>query len=193
MSQKILGVDIFRVTTTQLHELGLEVKDIKGGEGVLTVQEFLAPQTTGVYAPFTTRRVFDSHGIYRYVRASGANIGAGDGVQADLAASDLVVPHHVIETSAANNVLQGVAMAAIPLNSFGWIQIHGKHFDVNVPDAVADDAWLDTAAGGAFAVAAVLSDAQLQSWLTGVVLRKIADASSLFPGVVDRGICMLRS
>lgn len=193
MSEKLLGIDLFRVTTVPLHELGLEVTDVKGGQGAFTIQLFLAPQTSGVYAPVTERKVFDPHGKYRYVRASGANIAAGDGVQADLTAADVDVPHAVIECSAANNVCQGVAMAAIPSGSFGFIQIHGKHYDVNVPDAVADDAWLDTAAGGVFAAAAALSDAQLQSWLTGVVLRKISDASTVFAGTVDRGICMIRS
>jgi hypothetical protein len=194
MGAKILGVDIFRVTAAPIHELGLEVTDIKGGQGVLTITEFLHPPVgAGIYQKFQTTRVFDPHGVYRYVRANAANVDAGDGVMADLAALDIDVPHAVIQTAAANAVLQGVTMAAIPSGSFGWIQVKGKHFDVNVPDAVADDAWLDTAAGGAFAAAGALSDAQLQSWLTGVTVVKIADRSTLFPGAVNRGICYLRS
>lgn len=196
MSQKLLGSDLFRVTTTPIAELGQAISDIVGGEGVLTINEFLHPRTAGEgggYGFKTTRRVFDSHGEYRYVRAGAGGLTAGSAAIADVAASDVLVPHQLILSGGANAVVEGIPMVAIPANSFGWVQTKGKHFDVNVADAVADDAWLDTAAAGAFVVAAVLSDAQLQSWLTGCTLRKIADASSLLPGVVNRGICMIRS
>jgi hypothetical protein len=196
VSLKLLGNDLFRVTTSPIAELGMEITDIKGGEGVLTISEFLFPRTAGEgggYGKFTSTRVFDPHGTYRYVKANGANILAGDGVRADVAAADVSVPHFVLETSAANQICEGVTMAAIPLNSFGWIQTKGKHFNVQVADAVADDADLDTGANGVFTVAAALSLAQVNSWLSGVKLVKIADTSSLITGVVDRGICMLRS
>jgi hypothetical protein len=196
MSQKLLGSDLFRVTTTPIAELGQAISDIVGGEGVLTINEFLHPRTVGEgggYGFKTTRRVFDPHGEYRYVRGGTGGLAAGNAAIAEVAAADVLVPHQLIHSGGANAVVEGVPMVAIPAGSFGWIQTKGKHFDVNIADAVADDAWLDTAAAGAFAVAAALSDAQLQSWLTGCVLRKIADASSLFPGTVNRGICMIRS
>lgn len=194
MSQKILGIDLFRVTPTPIHELGMEATDIKGGEGVLTIFEFLHPPVgAGAYQRFTSTRVFDPHGVYRYVRANAANILRGDGVQRDVTASEVTIPHNVVEVGAANQIVEGVTMEAIPNTQFGWIQVRGKHFDVNVADAVADDADLDTAANGSFVVAAALSLAQVNSWLSGVKLVKIADRSTLFPGAVDRGICMLRS
>lgn len=185
MSLKLLGVDVFRVDVNQQNELGIRGADIRGGQGVISFKE--------VIDGAVQFRVFDSDAEFRYVRANAANIAAGDGVKADLTAADVDVPYAVIEVAAANEICQGIAMSAIPINQFGWIQICGKHFDVNVADAVADDADLDTAAGGSFVVAAALSLAQVNSWLSGVKVIKIADASSLRPGVVNKGICYLRS
>jgi hypothetical protein len=185
MSLKMLGIDLFRVDTVAQHELGLEVEDPRGGQGVISFKEVI----DGVLQ----FKIYDPGGRWRYVRANGANIAAGDAVQADLTASDSDVPFAVIETSAANQIIQGITMSAIPLNSFGWIQTHGKHYDVNVADAVADDVDLDTAAGGSLVVAAALSLAQVNSWLSGVKVIKIADASSVRTGIVNKGICFLRS
>ena len=185
MAHQMLGIDIFRVDAVPAHPLGLEATDIRGGQGVFSFKEFIDGATQF--------RVFDSGGIFKYVRANAANVGQGDAVIADLAASDADVPHAVIECSAANQIIQGITLSPIPITQFGWVQIHGKHFDVNVADAVADDADLDTGAGGALVVAAALSLAQVNSWLSGVKAIKIADASSLRPGVVNKGICMLRS
>ena len=182
---KLLGVDIFRVDLTPQAELGCLGQDIRGGQGVFSFKEFIDGATQF--------RVFDPSGVWKYVKANAANIGAGDGVMADLAAPDVEVPHSVIETTGVNVICQGVTMAVMPTQTFGWVQVRGKHFDVNVSDGVADDADLDTGAGGQFQAAAALSLAQINSWLSGVKLIKIADASSLRAGVVNKGICYLGS
>lgn len=196
MSVKLLGNDLFRVTATPIAELGQEIHDVKGGEGVLTIGEFLYPRTAGEgggYGKFTSVRVFDPHGTYRYVRAGAGNLAAGTACQADVAAADVVVPHQLIVTTGANGIVEGVPLVLIPANFYGWVQTKGKHFDVAVADAVADDAFLDTAAAGGWTAAAADSLAQMRSLIQGVSLRKIADRSSLVAGAVDRGICQLRS
>jgi hypothetical protein len=191
MSIKVLGVNVFQVDTEQKHELGVETGDVKGGEGILSFTDFLPVQSaTGGLSQVTTRRIYDPHGKYRYVKAVGANIAAGDAVASDRTVGDISVPHHVIETATEAN-LEGIAMAAIPLNSFGWIQVRGKHFDANVLDAVADDAYLEGAAGGTL-IAATNDVAYLQTTVHGVSVRKICDASVL-GGAVDKGVVEIRS
>lgn len=182
MSFKLLGIDLTEVSTTQKHELGLVVQDVKGGEGVITFKE--------VIDGATQIRRFDSSGQFRYVKASGANIAAGDAVTSDRAAADVSVPYHVIET-AAEAVIEGIAMAAIPSGSFGWIQINGRHYEANVLDAVADDTFLESAAGGTL-VAATVDAAFLGLTVHGCSVRKVADASVL-GGAADKGIVEIRS
>lgn len=190
MPHKLLGVDVFQVDSVQKHELGIKATDVKGGEGTVTIQEFLHPNTSGVYIAKTSRRVYDASGVYRYVKAVGANIAAGDAVTSDRTAGDVSVPFHVIET-AGEAVVEGIAMAAIPNGSFGWIQTEGRHYEANVLDAVADDTFLESAAGGSL-VAATNDVALLQAVAHGCSLRKICDASVL-GGAADKGVVEIRS
>ncbi len=190
MSIKLLGVNIFQVDTVQKHELGLEVDDVKGGEGILSFTELLPVQSAaGGLATTTTRRIFDPHGRYRYVKGGTGGVLEGNPVGLETGATDTIVPHQVIHLT-AEGVIQGVPMAAIPANSFGWIQVHGKHFNVNVLDAVADDVALEPGAGPSF-IAATLDIGHYAATHGSVVIRKIADASSL-GGAADRGICFIR-
>lgn len=182
MSMKTLGIDLFRVDTVPQHELGLKVSDIRGGEGIISFKE--------VIDGTTQFRRFDPHGEYKYVKAVGANIAAGDAVTSDRTVGEISIPYHVIET-AAEAVIEGIAVVAIASGSFGWIQTNGRHYEANVLDAVADDAFLESAAGGSLVVA-TNDVAYLQVTVHGCCVRKICDASVL-GGATDKGVVEIRS
>lgn len=192
MPKKVFGVNVFRTSTTQEHELGVECEDVKGGEGIISFTELLPVQSaTGGLALTTTRKIYDPHGCYRYVKAVGANISSGDAVKSDRTVGDINIPHHVIETTSEADI-EGIAMATVANGDFFWIQVRGKHFDANVADAVADDAYLEGAANGTL-IAATNDVAYLQVTVHGISVRKICDASVLIPGVVDKGVVEIRS
>lgn len=196
MSRKLLGIDPFRVTTTQEHELGVEAEDVKGGEGILSFSEFLPVQSaTGGLAKVTTPKFYDPHGIYRYVQAGTGGLAAGVAAGIETGATDLALPHVLINMTAEGQI-NGVPLAAIPALSFGWVQIHGKHYNLAVADAVADDAFLEPGAGPSL-VLAVLDIAHYAAAYGGLAIRKIVDQTTLFTavgltGVADRGIGYIR-
>jgi len=181
MSEKLLGIDLFRVDTVPQHELGLQVRDVRGGEGQFSFKE--------VIDGATTFRRFDPAGEYRYIKAGTGGVLEGVGVTLETGAGDVTVPYQVINMT-AEGVIEGVPLAAIPANSFGWIQINGRHYNLNVLDAVADDALLEPGAGPSL-IAATLDIAHYAATLGGVSIRKICDASSL-GGSANRGVGSIR-
>lgn len=196
MSIKKFGVSIFQVDTVQQHELGQETDDVKGGEGILSFSEFLPVQSaTGGLAKITTPKFFDPHGRYRYVQAGTGGLAVGVAAGIETGATDLALPHVLINMT-AEGVIQGVPIIAIPALSFGWVQVHGKHYNLAVADAVADDVALEPAAGPAL-IAATLDIAHYAASHGGVAIRKIVDQTTLFTavgltGVADRGIGFIR-
>jgi hypothetical protein len=117
MSNKLLGVDIFRVDTVAQHELGMIVSDVRGGTGgPITIKQFIDD-------PVPIIKEYSPDGEYRYVRANSA-VAIGDSVKIDGTATD--EPGAVIPTSAITDALEGIAIIAIPNNSFGWIQVRGR-------------------------------------------------------------------
>lgn len=181
MSVKVLGVDITRVDTVAQHELGIEVDDPRGGEGVLSFKE--------VIDGATQRRLFDAGATYRYVKAGTGGVAEGVAVTFETGASDATVPYQVINMT-AEGCIEGVPMAAIPANSFGWIIVHGRHYNCNVLDAVADDVLLEPGAGPSL-IAATLDIAHYAAATGGVSIRKVCDASTL-GGLANRGVCSIR-
>ena len=196
MSRKLLGINVFQVDTVQQHELGVETEDVKGGEGILSFSEFLPVQSaTGGLAKVTTPKFYDPHGVYRYVKAGTGGLAIGVAAGIETGATDLALPHVLINMT-AEGVIQGVPITTIPVNSFGWVQIHGKHYDLSVADAVADDVALEPAAGPSL-VLAVLDIAHYAAAYGGLAIRKIVDQTTLFTavgltGVADRGIGYIR-
>ena len=196
MSKKVFGVNVFQVDTEQKHELGMEAEDVKGGEGILSFSELLPVQSaTGGLAKITTARFFDAHGVYRYVKAGTGGLAVGVGAGIETGATDLALPHQLINMT-AEGVIQGVPIIAIPANSFGWVQIHGKHYDLAVADAVADDVALEPAAGPTL-IAATLDIGHYAATHGSLVIRKICDQTALFTavgitGVADRGVGFIR-
>lgn len=193
---KKFGVSVFQVDTVQQHELGQETDDAKGGEGILSFSELLPVQSaTGGLAKITTPRFFDPHGRYRYVQAGTGGLAVGVAAGIETGATDLALPHVLINMT-AEGPIQGVPIVAIPALSFGWVQVHGKHYNLAVADAVADDAFLEPAAGPSL-VLAVLDIGHYAAAYGGLAIRKIVDQTTLFTavgltGVADRGIGFIR-
>jgi hypothetical protein len=181
MSHKLLGIDIFRVDTVQQHELGMQVLDVRGGEGFFIFKE--------VIDGTTQFRRFDPAGEYRYVKFGTGGVLEGVAVTAETGATDTIMPYQVINMT-AEGVIEGVPIATGLVNQFGWIQINGKHYNLNVLDAVADDAVLEPGAGPSL-IAATLDIAYFGASLGGVSIRKICDASSL-GGAANRGVGSIR-
>lgn len=196
MGVKILGVNVFQVDTTPQHELGQEAEDVKGGEGILSFSEFLPVQSAGGgLAKVTTPKFYDAHGVYRYVQAGTGGLAVGVAAGIETGATDLALPHVLINMT-AEGVIHGVPIVAIPALSFGWVQIHGKHYNLAVADAVADDVALEPAAGPTL-IAATLDIAHYAATHGSLAIRKIVDQTTLFTavgltGVADRGIGYIR-
>lgn len=196
MSIKMLGVNVFQVDTVQQHELGQEAEDVKGGEGILSFSDFLPVQSaTGGLAKSTTNRFYDPHGIYRYVRAGTGGLAVGVAAGIETGATEARMPHQLINMT-AEGVIHGVPIIAIPAASFGWVQIHGKHYNLAVADAVADDVALEPGAGPAL-IAATLDIAHYAATHGSIAIRKICDQTALFTefgltGTADRGVGFIR-
>lgn len=204
MANKILGVDIFRVTALPEHELGILAENPKGGTGVIQFNEQLPVQSaTGGIAPVTTTRRYDPGGIYKYVQANGSIV-AGDGVKQDAtfgAGTPALVEQRdatVIQIAASGDNLEGIAMADMnnTLLKFGWIQIEGKHFFANVADAVVDGSVLVGAAAGAMvASAGVATAAEAVAIAGGRSAKKVADATEVTggTGLTNKGVVRIRA
>lgn len=120
MSRKMLGIDIYRVSTVAQHELGLIVEDVRGKAGDVTFTEFLVP---GTGSPKVTTRRYSPDGEYKYVRAT-ALVGNGDAVKVDVTATD--EPAGVTPVVAITDAVDGIAIVNIPSGSFGFIQVRGR-------------------------------------------------------------------
>lgn len=178
---KLLGIDVYAVDTVPKHELGMEVSDVRGGEGFFSYKE--------VIDGTTFFRRFDPAGTYRYVKAGTGGVLEGVGVTLETGATDVTVPYQVINMT-AEGVIEGVPMATALVNQYLWIQINGRHYNLNVLDAVADDAVLEPGAGPSL-IAATLDLAHYAATLGGVSIRKVCDASSL-GGAANRGVGSIR-
>lgn len=203
MAQKVLGVNIFRTSALAEHELGVIAENPSGGSGVFQFNDLLPQSGASVTGPafVTTTRRFDPGGIYKYVQANGTIV-AGDGVKQDAtfgAGTPALVEQRestVIQVTAATDNIEGVAMAAMNTTTakFGWIQIEGKHFFANVPDAVADGAVLTGAAAGAFAAnTGIAADGIAIAGGRGV--KKVADATEVTggTGLTNKGVVRIRA
>lgn len=133
MSIKKLGIDLARAcSTTQLHELGMEVTDPRGGEQDLTYTQYL----NGVGTAITVRKKFAPNACYRYVKFLGT-VTAGDACRKDVTATAAIRDATAIRTSAADQVLEGIAVLSAISGQFGWLQFKGRFYDANVADASA--------------------------------------------------------
>jgi hypothetical protein len=163
MSVKILGIDIFRVDTVAQHELGLIVDDVRGGQGgPITIKQFIDD-------PLPIIKEFSPDGKYKYVRASTA-ITIGDSVRIDTGATD--EPGACAPVTATDQPIEGVAVIAIPLNSFGFIQVGGR-----VPSQAAGTATAALRYGAKMAAAGAASDMKGSSTTGNMATLSSADAT----------------
>lgn len=193
MSHKILGVDLFRVSTTQKNELGIVVQDVRGGQGILTFTELLpATGASGGLTQVTTTRRYDPEGLYKYIFAS-AGITEGNAVQLNIAATPITRHADVIHTTAVDQIIEGVAIVTIPIGQFGWVQVGGLHYQVNALDTVANGASLTTSAvaGQLIDAGAVPTALNVLQIAMGRRIRKTAAASSI-GGLVNRALCLIK-
>jgi hypothetical protein len=132
---KLLGLDLFIASTTQKNELGIIVEDTRGGEQTFTFNDILPVEsaTGGIAASPTTRR-FDGGGIYKYCQLNGTVV-AGDAVKIDTTATQAKRHATVIQTTAADEAFEGIAMAGGVSGQFIWVQIMGKMYQANVANA----------------------------------------------------------
>jgi hypothetical protein len=155
MSNKLLGIDIFRVDTVAQHELGIIVSDVRGGAGgPVTIKQFIDD-------PVPIIKEYSPDGEYKYVRASSA-IAIGDAVMVDTAATD--EPAAVAPTTGVTIAVEGIAIIAIPLNSFGWIQVRGR-----VPSQAAGTSVAALRYGAKMAAAGAANDVKVASATAGTL------------------------
>lgn len=127
MSNKLLGIDIFDVSTTPKHEPGLIVSDIRGGFGEFSFKEFID-------GPTQFRR-FSPDAEYKYVRAT-ATVTSGDACKVDVAATD--EPAGVTPVTAITDAVDGIAITNIASGSYGFIQVRGR-VPLGISSATAAD------------------------------------------------------
>jgi hypothetical protein len=199
MAIKELGISVFRTSSAAEHELGITVDDPRGGAGVSQFTEQLPVQSaTGGVGPTTTTRRYDAGGEFKYVQANGT-ISAGDAVQIDAtfgAGTPAAVDqrHATVIRGAASAVIEGIAMSDMNTTDkkFGCIQIAGKHYAANVPDAVADGAVLVAGAAGVMAASGGTAP-EAQAIAAGRSIRKIADSTEVpgGTGLTNKGVVLI--
>lgn len=127
--EKMLGIDITRVTTTPLHEVGTIIEDPRGGSiGTLSFSDGFGGTIT---------RTGNPGAEYRYVKA-GAAIAAGDAVKVDNSGTDADKPGTVIPTSGVTDIVEGIAHVAIASGSYGFITTKGRVYAAKVTDGGAE-------------------------------------------------------
>ncbi len=117
MPAPAMGVDPTRVDAAAQYALGYEIGDPRSG-------------------------IFAGNNI-KYVQANGA-ITAGDAVRLDVTATAANRRAVVIRTSAAAQVLEGIANVSLTSGQFGWITTLGYFPNANVVNATAAGAILAT-------------------------------------------------
>ena len=128
---KMLGVDInLTPSTTQQHELGMIVDDVRGGEQDLTYTYYL----NGVLTAVTVRKKYAPGARFKYVKFNGT-VAAGDSVKLDTSVAAGLRDATVIQSAAVDEISEGLAVAAASAGMFGFIQIKGRFFDANVATA----------------------------------------------------------
>lgn len=165
MSHKLLGIDPFKAAqTTPEHELGVIVRDVKGGQGSISFKE--------VIDGATITRTFSPDAEYKYVRATGT-IAANDWVILDTAQTD--EPAAVVATSAVNQSIEGCACVAMTSGQYGWIQVRGRVPAANAT-ANAGEQLGTSATGGrltAVTISASPTQAEVQRVLAAAVGRGV--------------------
>lgn len=69
---------------------------------------------------------FEAGKILRYVKAAGAVIPAGEAVRVDHSVTTAaLIGNQVVQTSAATNILYGIAEATLASLNFGWVTVYG--------------------------------------------------------------------
>jgi hypothetical protein len=117
MSNKLLGIDIYDVSTTPRNEPGIIVSDPRGGSGgPILIKQFIDD-------PVPIIKEYAPDGEYKYVRATSA-VAIGDSLKLDTAATD--EPAGVTPTTAITDALEGIAHIAIASGSYGWITVRGR-------------------------------------------------------------------
>ena len=124
-----LGIDSTRIDATPQFDLGLEVEEIKGGNGQIVRNTFPngIPTLVAVTTNYTANRRF------RYVRADAA-IAAGDVCMKKFGEAD--DPHAFVKTAATTDFGEGIAEVAVTDQYYFWLTVHGYVADANVADAV---------------------------------------------------------
>lgn len=170
MSLKMLGIDVFEApSTTPKHELGLEVFDPRGGEKTLSYTWYPNGQAT----PVTVTTKFAPGATYKYVKATGT-IAAKNAVKLDLTTLS-EADANVVNSAAADEVWEGIAMMAMSSGQYGWICVKGRVYDANVADAATAGANLGPTATAGRLGALVASAANALAAATGVAARALED------------------
>ena len=176
MSQKVLGINLVEVPSTDpKHELGLEVDDPRGGQGQITYTIY----PNGVPTSTTVTYNYSPGGRYRYVKAAGS-INAGDAVRIDFTASNSDKTRHnnVIQTSAADQSIEGVAMATVTSGQYFWIMIKGRYVGANVATAAAAGDVLGSSSTAGRLATATPSAANAYATACSVGIRAVTAGSS---------------
>lgn len=162
MSEK--HYDVTKFGTTREHELGIEVQDIKGGEGDKSVSKLLPTSAGG--GGQTLQLVFVNRyrpgNRYLYVRANGTIV-QFNSVKGDVTFASEAERHAQVVNTAANdtlgNVVDGIweqglggplssdpALTSHAAGTFGFITVHGQAI-ANVETTVVADDLLAASAG----------------------------------------------
>jgi hypothetical protein len=152
MSAMMLGVDPLRVDTVQQFPLGLVAEDPRAGD-------------------FTDSKV-------KYVKANGS-ITAGNAVQIDVSVAAADRDGTVINTSAADQPIEGIALVTLTTGQFGWIQIAGRAKDANCATTIVAGAiLLPTATAGQLDDTAITTATQAAALAAGRAIRALTVSAS---------------
>lgn len=137
MAIKMLGVDFQHgADTVAKHEVGLIAEDVRGGEQTFTFNDLFPQAGASVTGPafVATVRRYDGGGRYKYCKLNGTVV-AGDAVKIDTSVASPLRHATVIQTTAADEAFEGIAMSSGAVNQFIWVQIEGKNYLANVANA----------------------------------------------------------
>lgn len=128
------GIDIYRVDSSPVHELGIIVGDVRGGNGEFSFKE--------VIDGATQYRRFSPDAEYKYVKNEETNqLNSGEAVTLALSTTPTTYsePASVVRASIpTSHPIEGIAIVNIPTLNYGFIQIKGR-VPVGISSATADD------------------------------------------------------
>lgn len=176
--QKLLGIDLTATpSTTAAHELGIEVDDVRGAQGVVTYPWY----PNGQQSTATVTYNYAPSSRFRYVKAGGT-ITAGNAVRIDFTAAhtspDYARQNTVIETSAADQQIEGIAMSSVTVGQYFWIMIHGFYRTANVATAAAAGDVLGSSSTAGRLATATPSAANAYATACGRGIRAVTAGSS---------------